>query len=104
MIDVILCASMLLVIVLSCKSHSRTQPSKLNLMPSPSKMEVHEGVCPLTEAFTVQVIGNPHKRIYGGATRMLRRLSNRTGLFFEQGIVTPKTKFDNPVFYLINGQ
>ncbi len=68
----------------------------LNLMPVPAKMEVTNQDFKLDSNFTVIVTGNPAERIYPAASRMLRRLSQRTGIFFKQDYITPETKVDNP--------
>ncbi|RQW08234.1 beta-hexosaminidase, partial [candidate division KSB1 bacterium] len=58
-------------------------------MPIPQKVIEGEGQFRLGKDFTIAVIGVNHPRLYKGATRMLRRLSDRTGLFFPQDFVTP---------------
>jgi hexosaminidase len=62
----------------------------LNLMPVPSSLQAGNGKFIISPALKIAIIGNPHQRIYGGATRMLRRLDGRTGLFFSQGYLTPQ--------------
>ncbi|MDO1448711.1 family 20 glycosylhydrolase [Rhodocytophaga aerolata] len=67
-----------------------SQPTGLvhHLMPVPARMEKGNGRFTLTQEFTLAIKGKPHQRIYGGATRMLRRLDGRTGLFFSQAYIT----------------
>lgn len=60
----------------------------LNLMPVPEKVTLGEGQFPLRENFTIAVTGVDDSRIYRAATRALRRLSDRTGLFFPQDFIT----------------
>ncbi len=67
------------------------QPMSLNLMPVPQKVTLGEGRFDLQESFTIAVQGGGD-RLYRGATRALRRLSDRTGLFFPQDFVSEKTQ------------
>ena len=68
----------LLFIILNARNY------ELNLMPMPAQVDLKQGMFRLTHSFQVAVTGNPHERIYNAATRMLRRLDGRTGLFFTQ--------------------
>ncbi len=62
---------------------------QLNLMPVPAELGQDEGRFRLTEDFTITVSGPASNRAYDGSTRMLRRLSGRTGLFFSQDFIGP---------------
>ncbi len=66
------------------------------LMPVPEKMTMAEGQYRLDASFTLAVEGQAHPRLYTGATRMLRRLSGRTGLFMTQDVITPQTRVEKP--------
>lgn len=66
-------------------------PQTLNLLPVPEKITLGEGNFVLTHSFDISIKGNPDKRIYPYATRVLRRLSARTGLFFPQDFLTEKS-------------
>jgi len=75
--------------------------SSLNLMPFPQKVVVKTGEFRLNADFSLALegVGGPARpaggqRIYLNATRMLRRLSNRTGLFFPQDFITAETRSD----------
>lgn len=59
-----------------------------SLMPVPQSIEQGEGRYRLDKEFTLGVAGTPHDRLYSGSTRFLRRLDNRTGLFFGQNFIT----------------
>ena len=85
-----------LIFFLSFISLAQSSNETLNLMPVPAKMEVTNQDLKLDTNFTVIVTGNPAERIYSAASRMLRRLSQRTGIFFRQDYITPETKVDNP--------
>ncbi|MFA6978440.1 MAG: family 20 glycosylhydrolase [Ignavibacteriaceae bacterium] len=67
----------------------------LNLMPTPDKISLGDGKFILTHSFDVAITGNADKRIYPYATRVLRRLSGRTGLFFPQDNITEKSTADS---------
>lgn len=60
---------------------------QLNLMPVPASIELEKGEFRLTEDFTITVDGPENTRVYKSATRMLRRLSGRTGFFFSQDYI-----------------
>lgn len=68
--------------------------SSLNLMPFPQKVVVKTGEFRLNADFSLALEGIGGQRIYVNATRMLRRLSNRTGLFFPQDFITAETRSD----------
>ncbi|BDD12799.1 hypothetical protein FUAX_52310 (plasmid) [Fulvitalea axinellae] len=59
----------------------------LNLMPVPKKMVPATGRFDIAPDFTVAFTGNPDQRIYPNATRFLRRLDGRSGMFFRQGFL-----------------
>ncbi len=59
-----------------------------SLMPVPQTIEKSEGRYRLDKEFQLGVAGNADDRLYSGATRFLRRLDNRTGLFFGQNFIT----------------
>jgi hexosaminidase len=85
----------LLIIMLTFAINAE-EKMKNNLMPVPSSLEWKDGQFRLDSTFTLIVNGNTDKRIYPAATRMLRRLSGRTGLFFTQDVITSQTKAENP--------
>ncbi len=58
------------------------------LMPVPQKFELDDDHFRLTEKFTITMNGDCHPRLYRAATRTLRRLGGRTGLFFPQDFIT----------------
>lgn len=64
----------------------------MNLMPVPEQIVAGEGRFLLQENFTVAVSGVESPRLQNAATRALRRLSDRTGLFFLQDYVTTMSK------------
>ncbi len=60
------------------------QPPTLNLMPVPAQLELGEAAIEIEADFTVTIEGNGSTRRLRNATqRMLRRLSDRTTLFFD---------------------
>ncbi|UII22887.1 family 20 glycosylhydrolase [Fulvivirga ligni] len=61
----------------------------LNLMPYPKEVKLHEGKYYLNENFNVSIGENASDRLSDAATRFLRRLDAKTGLFFLQNLVKP---------------
>lgn len=61
-----------------------------NLMPVPSVLKSGGQIFNISNGFRVAVKGNPDPRLYAEASRFIRRLSNKTGIFLDkQGFVTP---------------
>src|SRR5688572_31587184 len=61
-----------------------------NLMPIPQKVERTNERLSLNESFRIAVHGNPDKRLYQEASRFVRRVSDKTGIFLDkQGFVVP---------------
>ena len=88
--------SCVLLIMALCALQSFAQESNLlKLMPQPAKVEVSQGKFKLDKDFTVSVTGKTNERIYAYASRVLRRLSGRTGLFFSQDFITPSSAKEN---------
>jgi hexosaminidase len=61
-------------------------------MPIPSNIEFTKNQYRLDSTFTITVLPNNNNRLNEYATRALRRLSGRTGLFFTQDFLTEKSK------------
>lgn len=74
----------------------------LNLMPVPKSMSRLVGEYCLQENFTIAVQGVDDPRIYKAATRALRRLSGRTGLFFPQDFITPDSEQSGDMVISVN--
>ncbi|MCU7496761.1 MAG: family 20 glycosylhydrolase, partial [Ignavibacteria bacterium] len=72
--------------------------NKLNLMPVPAKITFGEGKFRLKASFAVSVKGSCNDRLYPYASRVLRRLSGRTGLFFTQDFITKASTSDTAAF------
>jgi hexosaminidase len=62
---------------------------QLNLMPFPKDVSVKEGKFRINRNFVILISGRAGLKTFHAATRFLRRLDNRTGLFFLQAYVTP---------------
>lgn len=69
----------------------KEEKMQLNLMPVPAEIELTGGKFRLDETFTMSVRGECGERLYAAATRTLRRLGGRTGLFFSQDYITEDT-------------
>ncbi|CAM2944298.1 hexosaminidase [Flavobacterium succinicans] len=78
---------------ITVSAFSQVTKEQLNLMPWPQKVELKAGNFALTSAFKVNVTGQSDSRIYVAASRFLRRLDGRTGLFFKQGFVTANNEY-----------
>ncbi|MDZ7290934.1 MAG: family 20 glycosylhydrolase [candidate division KSB1 bacterium] len=75
---------------------AQEQPTKLELMPMPAKIQWQVGKFRLTDTFKIAITGNPDQRLFSGATRVLRRLAGRTGLFFPQDFLRPEATVNSP--------
>jgi hexosaminidase len=65
--------------------------NSFNLMPLPVSLKVNGNAVRITPDFRVSVIGNTNARFYFQASRFIRRLSNKTGIFLDrQGYVTKR--------------
>lgn len=60
------------------------QETGLDLMPVPKQVEIGEGQFVLNKDFSISLTGNYHQRLAHEATRFLRRLDQKTALFFTQ--------------------
>lgn len=99
-----LTAFLLLTLLISTFSYGQQMDNKLNLMPVPAKITLSEGKFRLTPKFAMSVKGDCSQRLYPYATRILRRLSGRTGLFFPQDFITAESKGDTVAFYINCGR
>lgn len=62
-----------------------------NLMPIPVVVKLTAGRVSIDQQFRVAITGKANERIYAEASRFVRRLSNKTGIFLDkQGYVTSK--------------
>ncbi len=64
------------------------------LMPLPQEINETGSSFRLDKNFDISISGNPADRLFPAATRMLRRLSGRTGLFFPQDFITKESFSD----------
>ncbi|MEO7978688.1 family 20 glycosylhydrolase [Flavobacterium sp.] len=83
----------LVLLLAGLTSNAQIQKEQLNLMPWPQGIVLNEGNFALSKTFKVNITGNPNARIFGAATRFLRRLDGRTGMFFEQGFITKLNEY-----------
>ena len=72
---------------------AQTIKQELNLMPWPQKIEVSNAVFGLNKDFKINITRTPNERVFKAATSFLRRLDERTGLFFNQGFITKRNEF-----------
>ncbi|HZK62539.1 MAG TPA: family 20 glycosylhydrolase, partial [Puia sp.] len=65
--------------------------STYNLMPVPRNLKISGERLDITQNFRVSVSGHPDPRLYAEASRFIRRLGEKTGIFLDkQGYVTPQ--------------
>ncbi len=70
--------------------------STLNLMPVPREIILDGGKFRLDDSFCLSAEGKTNPRLYKAATRMLRRLAGRTGLFLPQDFITAQSNPSEP--------
>ena len=71
-------------LVLSMQVAAAQGPPTLNLMPVPAQLELGEASIEIGPEFSVTIEGEGGTpRLHGGVGRMLRRLSDRSALFFD---------------------
>jgi hexosaminidase len=77
-------ASLAVVLTLSIPVAAVEGPPTLNLMPAPAQLEFGEAAIEIGSEFSVTIEGNgATPRLRSGVQRMLRRLSDRSALFFD---------------------
>lgn len=69
----------------------QTKMYKHNLMPVPSKIEFGNDKYRIDSTFIIKISPKNISELNSYATRVLRRLSDRTGLFFVQDFITEKS-------------
>jgi len=60
----------------------------LNLLPVPASLKRNEGSFRLDKSFCLSVSTNASEKLFDASNRFLRRLDGRSGIFFEQGVVS----------------
>lgn len=83
----------LLLFTLSC--FSQVEKNEYELIPWPKSVTSSPGKLIISSNFAISITGNPNVRIYSYANRFLRRLDNRTGLFFKQGVISKTNNVSN---------
>src|SRR5579871_2029887 len=79
---------LILLLVAGIGSHAQVD-NTFNLMPVPAHLTTNFNKVYVGSRFRISVIGNPNKRMYAEASRFVRRLSNKTGIFLDkQGYLT----------------
>ena len=95
----LLIGMVIMLVNLTIVAENEAPSTRPPLLPVPAQVEYSDGQFRLNAEFTLAVEGKPHERMFRGATRFLRRLSGRTGLFFLQHYITEtgKSRFANLV-------
>ncbi|MEX0686340.1 MAG: family 20 glycosylhydrolase [Balneolales bacterium] len=87
----------ILLLTISLSKLSAQDVNELTLMPLVNgQVQMGEGNFRVTSSLTVSVEGDPADRIYPEASRFLRRLSGRTGLFLPQDFITEGKQTEFP--------
>ena len=74
-------------------SHAQIKKEQLNVMPWPQQITTSDAVFLLSKNFKINCNATADSRIYKGATQFLRRLDERTGLFFTQDFINKPNEF-----------
>ncbi|MFI2742130.1 beta-N-acetylhexosaminidase [Zhouia sp. PK063] len=80
--------------------HAQDLKNKYDLIPWPSTITAQQGQLVLTPDFKLNITGDYNNRIYTGASSFLRRLSDKTGIFIDQGFATDKNEFPEAIFQI----
>lgn len=91
---------LLVLLILISAFTVQAQENKINLMPVPSEIKIGKGHFLLDSTFAACVTGTADPRIHNAASRFLRRLANRTGLFIQQDFVIPREKNKHSVLFI----
>ncbi|MFC1563769.1 beta-N-acetylhexosaminidase [candidate division KSB1 bacterium] len=86
----------LLSIIINSSLLAQEKSEILSLMPIPEKITVNAAKFRVAEDFTIGITGTAGDRLYRAATRTLRRLAGRTGLFLPQDYITRDRNVDTP--------
>ena len=72
--------------------YSQNVNSTCDLMPLPSEVQFHEGNLPIDETFSIRIEGEcKSDRLFKYADKVMRRISNQSGIFLDQSLLTPET-------------
>jgi len=71
-----------LILIITFNIMGMEKQNKLDLMPYPKQIVVNEGIYRIDENFKVAISNNSSKRVVKYTNDILRRLSDKTGLFF----------------------
>lgn len=63
-------------------------PARIDWMPVPAEVRMHTGRFSLDSSFAVSIEGAATDRLSGACVRLMRHISDRTGLFFERESAT----------------
>ncbi len=67
-------------------------------MPVPAEIIMDDGKCHIDSSFMISVKGESSQRLYKASSRMLHRLTGRTGLFLAQPHITEISQKLNAIF------
>ncbi len=88
--------NLLFILLLACGGISGQVNRIHDLMPVPLHINAGIGKMNISKDFRVSIKGNPDPRLYAEASRFVRRVGEKTGLFLDgQGFVTAKDSSAN---------
>ncbi len=79
-------------------SQMKTADQNLSLMPWPKEVKTFDGNFVIDKDFTIKIESKSdlNPKIYKASNRFLRNLSDKTGVFIQQGFVYPNDKSEHP--------
>ncbi len=83
------------------------EPAWQKLMPKPKTIEINKGVFKINETIQVAIPDRSGKRVQLAATKFIRRMTDKTGLFVKTGFPVLHSKYPNSqivVFYNKQGK
>lgn len=91
------------IFISSLFSQIKTTNQNLSLMPWPQEVQAFNGAFIIEKNFTISIIDKSevHNRVYDASTRFLRLLSDKTGVFIDQGFVDPNSKNEDASLTII---
>lgn len=90
----------LVIFMFSLNSNLAFSQNNLNLLPKPKEILVKEGRFKIDSNFRISINNYQSERLNATATRMLRRLDGRTGLFFKQFAIRENEHSTNVPFFI----
>ena len=81
---------LLLIFSLFAEIYCLNNQTKINVIPYPKEVIFKEGIFRINNSLSIKIDYPQNSSIYSAATRFLRRLDARTGLFLKQDFISPE--------------